>query len=475
MNDFEYNEFNELNLILNSLSDGIYIADEKGYFIAINDMAASLENLNVSDFIGKNAKLLIEQGILQEDEVMTLKVIKSGELTHQYKKSHNGRMIMTTGIPIYKNGTLFRIIVQERDITAITNLQEELNDLTKLKGRIEEELSLLSEINNKNSRIVYKSKEIETLLQICLRIANVDTTVLITGESGTGKGVFARYIHDCSFRKDNNFVKIDCTAIPANLFESELFGYEAGSFTGANKDGKCGLIELAHKGTLFIDEIGDLPLSLQTKLLTVIQEKKFYRIGGKQPIPVDIRIITATNQPLESMVNQRLFREDLYYRLNVVPINIPPLRERLDDIYPLSMYFLNVFNKKYKLKKKLSPKTLDTLMHQPWKGNVRELENTIERLVVTTASDVLSTEDLPNSFIRHQINESVNTPHPIQSYQDSFSAFEKELLVNVMNHCNSTKEMSQILNIAPNTITTKLKKYGIRIPYKKGPKEKGVQ
>ncbi|MCI9597798.1 MAG: sigma 54-interacting transcriptional regulator [Firmicutes bacterium] len=302
-----------------------------------------------------------------------------------------------------------------------------------------------------------------------MRIANVDTTVLITGESGTGKGVLANLIHEHSSRASHNFIKIDCTAIPDSLFESELFGYEPGSFTGAKKEGKSGLIELANHGTLFIDEIGELPLRLQTKLLTVIQDKAFYRIGGNAPIPLDIRIITATNRNLEEMVAAHEFREDLYYRLSVVPIMIPPLRERADDIYPLIIHFLTLFNQKYQLSKKFAPKVLDYFTNYPWKGNVRQLENTIERLVVTTEANTIKPEDLPLAITQQAIYDIAGF-ESCQTYARAFADFEKHLLTNVMRNSSSTKEMSEILQIAPNTITTKLKKYGIKIPFKKGPK-----
>lgn len=461
---------NELHCIINAMADGIYIADEKGIFIAINNIAAELEGISARYFIGKHASELIKNGLLDEDEVITLKVLKTRRVMHQYKESHNGRKIMVTGTPIFRNNKLFLILIQERDITSITDLQQELDSLTRTKERIENELAILTKRSCLSSNLIYKSAEMDKIVQTCMRIADVDTTVLITGESGTGKGVLANLIHECSPRKACNFIKIDCTAIPDSLFESELFGYEAGSFTGAKKEGKSGLIELANHGTLFIDEIGELPLQLQTKLLTAIQDKSFYRIGGHAPIPLDIRIITATNRNLEEMVTAHQFREDLYYRLNVVPITIPPLRERRDDIYPLTINFLAIFNKKYHLNKTLSPKALDYFIDYDWKGNVRQLENMIERLVVTTESDIIQPPDLPPAITMQPIHGDLPRFSAHQTYSNAFADFEKNLLIQVMHNCSSTKEMSTVLQIAPNTITTKLKKYGIKIPFKKGTK-----
>lgn len=394
----------ELDFIVNAMTDGIYIADERGVFIAINNVAAQLEGISPKMFIGKHASTLIHHGLLNEDEVITLKVLKTKDVVHQYKESHNGRKIMVTGTPIFKDGALFRILIQERDITAITDLQQELDSLTRIKESIENELAILTKRACLSSKLIYKSHQMDKIVQTCMCIANVDTTVLITGESGTGKGVLASFIHECSSRAAHNFIKIDCTAIPDSLFESELFGYESGSFTGAKKGGKSGLIELANHGTLFIDEIGELPLRLQTKLLTVIQDKAFYRIGGKVPIPLDIRIITATNRDLEEMVA------------------------------------------------------------------ARQLENTIERLVVTTETDTIKPEDLPITITQQATCDAMPDLESHQTYAKAFAAFEQRLLSSVMRNSSSTKEMSQILQIAPNTITTKLKKYGIKIPFKKGPK-----
>ena len=224
----------------------------------------------------------------------------------------------------------------------------------------------------------------EDTIKLSLRIAAVNTTVLILGESGVGKGLIARFIHENSLRNKGPFIKINCGSIPESLLESELFGYETGAFTGAKREGKPGLVELAHKGTLLLDEIADLPLNLQVKLLQVIQERELTRIGGTKPIRIDIRIIASTNKDIRKMVKQGEFREDLYYRLNVIPITIPPLRERKEDIELLIDFFISHYNKKHNKSISLQEDVIEALLQYCWPGNVRELENLMERLVVTS-------------------------------------------------------------------------------------------
>lgn len=318
----------------------------------------------------------------------------------------------------------------------------------------------------KIDNMVVKSPAMKKILSLALHIAKFDSTVLIQGESGVGKGVVSKLIHVNSHRRNKSFIKIDCSSIPENLLESELFGYVRGAFTGADKDGKIGLIELANEGTLFLDEIGELPLNLQVKLLRVIQDKEFYKIGGKKPIPVDIRIIAATNKILKNMVEHKQFRKDLYYRLNVLPINIPPLRERKEDIRPLIIYKLESFNKKYVLEKSIEPEALKYLLDYYWPGNVRELENIVERIIITSKERIICLEDLPFEIINYNTTIRANNMiENINSYKNTMDNFEKELLLNVKSRCKSTIEMSDILKLDPSTIRRKFYKHKIEIDY----------
>ncbi|MBL4954867.1 sigma 54-interacting transcriptional regulator [Neobacillus sp. YIM B02564] len=247
-------------------------------------------------------------------------------------------------------------------------------------------------------------------LKFARKVAAANSTVLILGESGTGKSLIAHYIHENSSRKNGPFLTINCAAIPPDLMESELFGYTSGAFTNASRSGKKGLLESADGGTLFLDEIGDMPLSLQAKILHVIEEKKFFPIGGTKEKMVDIRIIAATNRDLSEMVTNKIFREDLYYRLSVVDITMIPLRERQEDISPLTYHFLYKFNRKYGMNKLISEDCLQWLTYYSWPGNVRQLENLIERLVITS-EEVIGIDDLPKGiYIHSHLQIEKNTP-----------------------------------------------------------------
>ncbi|OZV10864.1 hypothetical protein CIW83_17835 [Tissierella sp. P1] len=286
------------------------------------------------------------------------------------------------------------------------------------------------------------------------------------GESGVGKGVLSYFLHNNSLRYNKPFIKINCGAIPENLLESELFGYEKGSFTGANKDGKVGLIQLADKGTLFLDEIGELPLNLQVKLLNVIQNKELTKVGGTTTIPIDIRIIAATNRNLQDMVKNKAFREDLYYRLKVVPITIPPLRERKEDIPPLILNFLNRFNEKYNYNKKISPEAMKILLSYNWSGNIREIENLIERLVVTTNDDIINRQDIIDCQLVSIGDYSNFDINKISSYKNIIAEYERKLLLDIMSQCKSTYEMGEILDLDRSTIRKKFKRLNIKLEFK---------
>jgi len=300
------------------------------------------------------------------------------------------------------------------------------------------------------------------LLETVIRLAEVNSTILITGESGTGKELIAETIHNNSARKNGPFVKVNCGAIPESLLESELFGYESGAFTGARKEGKLGYCELASGGTIFLDEISELPLSLQAKLLRFLQNKEIIRIGGRNPFKVDVRIIAATNRNLLEMVRKREFREDVYYRLNVVPINIPPLRERKEDIPNLVVHFMQLFNNKYRLAKRIDPGVIDILMRHDWPGNIRELENLIERLVVTTANNIITADDLP-SYLSNMVsdNSSEVLVSSIIPMRKAVESVEKQLLKMAYAQYTTTRQMARELEVAASTIVRKAAKYGI--------------
>lgn len=313
-----------------------------------------------------------------------------------------------------------------------------------------------------SKQFVVHSPRMKELVKMATRIARVDSTVLIQGESGVGKELIADVIHVNSNRKKGPLIKINCGAIPENLLESEFFGYEPGAFSGASKNGKIGLFELAAGGILFLDEIGDMPLSLQVKLLRVLQDKEITRVGGIKKLTVDIRILTGTNRNLSEMIINRQFRQDLFYRLNVVPIRVPALRERREDIPVLTNYFMEYFNNKYcssNINKSLDPDVITCFMEHDWPGNVRELENLIERLVVTTAHDRILVDDLPFWLNRSHYNADLDLESI--SLRCAVEDTERKILENAFSRCKSTYEVARALDVNQSTVVRKAAKYGI--------------
>ncbi|KJS87440.1 MAG: hypothetical protein JM58_04310 [Peptococcaceae bacterium BICA1-8] len=451
----------EFDAIFQFSFDGIFIADGEGNVIRLNKASERIDEVKADEVLGKNMKDLVARGIYSES--VTLKVLEEKKPVTILQKTKSGKEVMATGTPIFKNGELYRVVVNCRDITQLNTLKNELRNVQLKSEKYESELKLLRKVNVRTDDIIGNSPQLNKVLTVALRVAGVDTTVLLLGESGVGKEVFSKFIHRNSSRKDGSFIKIDCSGIPENLLESELFGYEKGAFTGANKTGKVGMIELANEGTLFLDEIGELPFSLQAKLLRVFQDREILKIGGTSPIPVNIRIIGATNKDLESMVKQNQFREDLFYRLNVVPIIIPPLRERKEDIQLLISYFLDKFTRKFGLEKVIDPETLGLLLDFNWPGNVRELENMIERLTVTTTNKVIKAEDLPEKIYRSNGKEELLLCN--ESFRILTDNFEKNLLQQTIKKAKSIQEVAIMLKLDVSTIRRKLNKHKLKNPY----------
>lgn len=374
--------------------DGIHILDSDGRTLLINKACERIEGITKEDIGDKTISRLVEEGYY--DKSVTLMVLDEKREVTELQRAKNGKSILVTGMPIYDDsGEIVRVIVNSRDITELMDLREQLRHKENLLNMYKEELNFY----NMRSKFIANSKPMKMVIKTAVSVAKVNSNVLITGESGTGKSLVAEIIHKNSSRKERDFVKIDCGVIPDNLFESELFGYEGGAFTGADSKGKAGLVEMADGGTLFLDEIGEISPMSQAKLLRFIQEKQFYKIGGKEPVEVDVRIIAATNRDLEEMVKEKAFREDLLYRINVIPIEIPPLRKRKEDILPLVLNRLRKINNEYDMKRSISAKAMDKLIEYGWPGNVRELENVIERIAVTASGDEIKAEELPETLL----------------------------------------------------------------------------
>lgn len=397
----------ELETIINSSFDEIFVTDGEGKVLRVNPAGESLYGLKAEEIIGRNANKLAEEGLYSPALYPIVK--ERNERVSMVQRTKVGKIVHVIANPVLNNeGEIELIIFTSRDISEISQLRKKIERTETLLKTYKEELNELNKFQEPLSNIVAYSPNMRKLLNMVNKISSVDSTVLLTGESGVGKGLIASNIHHRSVRKDGPFVELNCGAIPEALIESELFGYEPGAFTGANKEGKKGIIEQANGGTLFLDEIGEMPLNLQVKLLKAIQDRVIQRVGGTKLLGVDIRIVAATNKNLEEMVSKGEFREDLYYRLNVIPIHIPPLRTRPEDISYLIDYFLDKYNKKYNFSTYLSLDAENTLISYEWPGNVRQLENIIERLVVTSDNKEISISDLPENIIKNKKISSEN-------------------------------------------------------------------
>ncbi|TJX12879.1 PAS domain-containing protein [Tissierella creatinini] len=449
---------------MDSSSDGILISDPYGDIIYLNDAYVKTTGLSREEMLGKNLEDLLEKEII--NKALSLEVIKDKKRVSTMHKYVSGKAALTTASPIYdSNNELIGVVNNTRNVTDLVDLKNELTDTKELTIKYSEEIKRLREQFVKDKDFIYASKEMNATVKLASRVAKYDSTVLIHGESGTGKEVLAKFIHSGSPRKDESFIKVNCAAIPKDLFESELFGYEGGAFTGAGKEGKPGMFELANEGTILLDEVGELPLPVQSKLLRVIQEREVYRVGGKNPISLDVRIIAATNRNLKQEVKDGNFREDLFFRLNVIPITIPPLRERREDIEELIIYFLEKLNRKYNKTITITKKAIEALTSHSWPGNVRELENLIEYLFIMTNKEEIQIEDLPTKILSRQmmnftdISKDSETPKLIYLLE----LYEKYIIKDAMDNFSSLRKAAKALGVHPSTLSRKLKKYDIEI------------
>ena len=450
---------NELEAVFDASYDEIYVTDGTGTTTSINKVGESYYGVKAEEMVGKNVRELEKLGYFSPS-VVDIVLEEKRRITIP-QKTKTGKQLIVTANPVFEqDNNIIRVVVNSRDVTELTNLRQKLQDTEKLAETYRNQIMQMKEKHDESLTIIADSDQMKQILEMVTRVAQVESTVLMLGESGVGKGVLAKKIHDLSKRAEGRFITINCGAIPENLLESELFGYEPGAFSGARKEGKKGLIEMVHKGTLLLDEVGELPLSLQVKLLTVIQERKVMRVGGSESKPVDIRIIAATNRDIQKMVKEGEFREDLYYRLNVIPVVIPPLRHRREDIPPLVHYFLAKFNGKYQLNKKVTPEALELMTNCYWKGNVREVENIIERLVVTTDSNDIEPAHLPDYILNS--STSVNNRVYVMDIcplREATEELERQMISKAFERYDNTYKMAEVLDVNQSTIVRKMKKY----------------
>ncbi|MGO9137691.1 MAG: sigma-54 interaction domain-containing protein [Syntrophales bacterium] len=451
-------DFCELEDIIEASHDGLFITDGQGVILRVNSAWERIAGIQREFAVGKCAKDLVDHKWYTESSAMAaIRERKKVTIMLEMLKGEKiGQKIMATAIPIWgEDGEIRRVVANIRDITEILYLKQLLEKTQRLNELYAAELEQI-----KNVDIVARSESTKRLMEIVTRVASFDVSVLITGESGVGKEVIANAIHQQSQRSKGPLIKVNSGAIPETLLESELFGYDHGAFTGARKQGKPGMFELANEGTLFLDEVGDIPYSLQGKLLRALQDREIMRIGGVKPTPVDVRIVAATNKNLEEMVRKGTFRDDLYYRLNVVAIDIPPLRERKEDIPMFVLHFLEKMNKKHQYNKHISPEVIDALMLYSWPGNVRELENVVERMIIMTEGDEITMKHLPIQ-IKSQISPEAMSVIGDSSFKTTIEQTEKQLLKQALQNHKSTREIAKAMKINQSTVVRKLKKYNL--------------
>lgn len=457
----------ELEEILEGSFDGILVTDGEGKILYANSSYERVSEIKRSDMEGKSMKDLINPVWMPNSVAYVVAEQKRAISKRQIVKS--GRHIMVTGRPIFnKKGDIKKIVINARDITEIYQLTEELQR-SKAMGKMymESYSDLAGYINLKGKNpILAASQAMRNVLALAEKVANFQATVLILGESGVGKEEVAKHIHNSSLRKDQPFIILNCGAIPSNLLESELFGYEKGAFTGAMQSGKEGLLEAADGGTVFLDEIGETPLDFQVKLLRFLESKEIRRVGSLEARNIDVRIVSATNRDLVQMVEEGTFREDLYYRLNVVQIDVPPLRKRVDDIIPLASLFLHTYNELYNQEKLLTYDVIKELEKYPWVGNVRQLKNVIENMVIISNNDYLQTEDLPwvTQEMKNPSQKAVGTVLENSenlSLTEATEALERLLFQQAKETCTTTREIADKLKVNQSTVVRKLQKYGL--------------
>ena len=453
-----------LNLAIDNSVDSFSIADSKGRFIKVNDTFASYTGISKEEAEGTSTVNFVEEGSYGPDSAIMLAikerkrvaVLQSGkvrnlsEISADGIKAHDAAIAIST--PVFDEaGNIIYVVSNARF----------LGELELLKKYLDNTRSASDEEQLKNKKkMIWKSSKMKAIFNLVRVVAPTDSSVMISGETGTGKSMLARYIHEQSSRRDKAFVEINCAAIPENLIESELFGYESGAFTGASKNGKKGLMEIADGGTLFLDEIGDMPLSLQATLLQSLQNRSFTRVGGEKQINVDVRLITATNMDLEQMVQEGTFRNELYYRINVVPINLPRLSERREDFQMIVDVSMERFTGRYNKEVVLSREARKLMEAYSWPGNIRELENTVERLVVTNRNGVIFPADLPSKIIaendKYGGGVMIDDIIPLKKATEEI---EKQLISVAYVRYGSSYKVAKALGISQSAASRKIIKY----------------
>lgn len=448
----------ELSEIVDSCYEGLWICDGQANVIRINPASARINNVVPEELIGRNMVDLVLEGVI--DRSASLEVIERREVVNFMRTTNEGRRVLNVGTPIFDDhGEIAKVVVSERDITESDEMQRQLDEQSAINSQFQCQILEMQQAELASTKVVAKSPAMVRALNQALKVSQADSSVLILGESGVGKGLFADLIHVHSRRCKKPLIKINCGAIPETLIESELFGHEKGAFTGA-QSAKPGHIELADGGILFLDEIAELPLASQVKLLRFLEDGEVTRLGATKSKTVNVRIVAATHGNLEKMVEEKQFRLDLYYRLNVIPLHIPSLRERRDCILPLVQHYVDMFSAKNGMEKRITHVAMDALLAYEWPGNVRQLMNICERMLVMADGEVIDIQDLPQNIVSNISH--VPSRSAQMTLQQAMDSFERSILVDSMEEHDNQYRVAEALGVNQSTIARKLKRYGIR-------------
>lgn len=451
----EYNK-DFFKRILEASHDEIWVCDKNGSTIYCNKAFEDNYGIKRDNILGKTAMFLSESGYSNQTPIPL--VLKSKCKISMEQKTKTGKSLIITATPILDINNNIEFIVENcRDISELNNIKNKLASTEKEIEKYKDTINYLSKSTNLTyNDTTIKGDKMLSILEIANNVAKTDVSVLLLGESGCGKSTLAKYIHSKSNRSSGPFITINCSTISPHLLESELFGYTPGSFTGANTKGKIGLVELANGGTLFLDEIGDIPQNLQSKFLQLIQDRTFTPVGGLRSKKIDIRIISATNIDLLESVNNRKFREDLYYRINVIELKIPSLRDRREDLSELIFYFLNKYSTLYNLNKNISNDVIETLLLYDYPGNIRQLENIIQNILVTSTSNTITKHNLP-SYLVKDIDLPSHTSS--SSFDELIENYEKHIILNAYNKYKSSYKVASALNLSQTKASRLIRKY----------------
>lgn len=444
------NLLKQMEMVIEFSTDGIYVVNTEGITLLVNSAYEEITGFRREELVGRHMADLTKEGYF--DQSVSLLVLEQKKRISVIQKIGGKKDVISTGTPVFNgSGAIEMVVTSVRDITQLNELKQELNKARSFSQIHQHRYAL--EFDGKEQAIVFRSSKMEQIYEQINHVAPFPTSILLSGPSGAGKEVVANLIHHLSNRKDKPFIKVNCAAIPELLLESELFGYEAGAFTGANREGRIGLLELADNGTIMFDEIGEMPLSLQVKLLRVLQEKQVQRVGGTKPRNLDIRIISATNRDLREQIREGKFREDLYYRLQVVEIRIPSLAERPEDIEVLVEHYFSYYCRSFRIEKQLSEKTKHILNAYHWPGNVREMRNLIENMIVSVPSTVIEPHHLP----QHIYDSTLPWSHG--TLKQRVEEFEKRMIQEALEKHKSLRKAAAMLGVDHSTLIKKFKRW----------------